>query len=228
MPRDATSVWDIIGTIADSIAGIGAAGALILGFVVFKRQQDDSRKAQANEIAAGHGDMQQLEGESMWSIGVEYANYSKFPIYGLRCRIWNLGRRRSKFEWMTHSGQSISADTLKPGESRVDMVETILRTDEWKSAVMFTDSAGREWARFTDGALVGGVKDFLKLVVACEDYVDAWRVEDQQRIDAENEVTKKFEKRLAIGLWFHKLKRRVTGRPMPEQYEYLEYPEEPF
>ncbi len=206
--------WDYANIFATSISGLIAMGALILSAIVFKRQQDDSRQAQAREVAAGHGQIEPTSDEK-WAIGVEYANYSKLPIYEVRCRMWNLGRRRTQFGWMTHSGQSIS-DGLRPGDSRVDTIDTVLAADEWKSAVMFTDSSGRQWARFTDGALVGGVGDFIKLVVSCEDYVDGWRKNEERPIKLEDELD---SKPLWLISWRYRIKEllsRVMRRSFPD------------
>src|SRR3954451_20574465 len=45
-----TSAWDIVGTMANALAGLGAVGALLIAALAYRRQVEDARAAQASKV----------------------------------------------------------------------------------------------------------------------------------------------------------------------------------
>jgi hypothetical protein len=79
-------VWTIVGTIADSIAGLGTLGALIVAVAVYRRQAQNTKSAQASRVFAyielssitALVDHQKTR-LPVWKVRV--MNFSDLPIY---------------------------------------------------------------------------------------------------------------------------------------------------
>src|SRR5689334_5840880 len=74
--------WSRAATIADSIASLGALGALIIAIITLRRQIDDGRRAQAAQVSAyvtrlGSGSKEYDE------VQLVVDNSSGHPIYGV-------------------------------------------------------------------------------------------------------------------------------------------------
>ena len=46
-----TSTWDILGTVGSLVGGFGAAGALLIAALVYRRQVFDVRRQQATKVS---------------------------------------------------------------------------------------------------------------------------------------------------------------------------------
>jgi hypothetical protein len=148
---DDPSAWDIIGTAADIVAGLGTLGALIVAATVFRRQLIDQHRQQASETSLSQK-KRLLEGADELTLVV--SNYSKLPIYGT-------GRTVA----FGSDGKVVRTayaelDELSPGDSSMATLKINRSEDDFASCVYFRDSRGVEWLRFGTGQLVAARKGF--------------------------------------------------------------------
>lgn len=139
---DATSGWDIAGTIADIIAGIGTAGALIWAIFLYRRQVQDNRTDQASRIfitlvAADNT----VDDHSELAI----ENNSDLPVFDVLIILVELPH-----DAKANHNEYTSA-RLHPKEYLT--IDRIAATGSHKAAMAFTDAAGRGWVRDTAGRL---------------------------------------------------------------------------
>jgi hypothetical protein len=157
------------GSVPDWIAGVGTAGALILGFIVLRRDvrarsdetqrraadDEDRRRRQASKVS-GRVDMVPTPlldggGPTIMKLFATARNGSDEPIY----RVVGL-----MIDSLTKEDiKSLSFVDVLPGgaESDVDVTELLdddrLKTTHWLLELAFTDSNGNKWRRHVDSDL---------------------------------------------------------------------------
>lgn len=141
-PAGATSAWDIISTVADSIAGLGTLGALIVAVIVYRRQVNDARRLQASRvlIEVPHPD------DGTDELALIVRNVSDLPIYSIHVRY---GHRPNWILPITIEHSLAAGDVF-----RISLVGW--EHDIWKTAdILFRDAAGNYWRRTAGGQLSG-------------------------------------------------------------------------
>lgn len=206
------SVLEVIGTLADSVAGLGAIGALILGFVVFKRQQDDQRQSQASQVAV---ETLRLEpsgnGDDRFVLAAEVVNFSPLGIFLAECRSWVLNEPGTYLAPVSSAGLKFFG-RLNPGASRVIEYEITLLSDPSITACMFKDANGVHWSRFEDGALLRGGSR-LEIIRLNEQYVRKWR----RPFETQNAEEEREDRRIERMFWrkskWEQFRVQALGRP---------------
>jgi hypothetical protein len=145
-----------LGVIANSVAAVGAVGALLVAALVYRRQAADARSYQASRIATW------LERESNTNIYWWVANYSGLPVYELSFH-WPpdmppdfLGdmevSQHSAWSGFLNGG---AVDPLEAGTRCREFV-TFHHYDETRAGellIKFRDAAGHCWERKATGEL---------------------------------------------------------------------------
>jgi hypothetical protein len=146
LPVDVVSSWwDYLVDAASLVAGLGTLGALIVAVVVFRRQVEDSRSAQASQVVVSVStDVEDHTGTSaVPKLVVE--NKSNLPIFKLTIYVSlprkrphvvkRVGRLAGRDVYWMHINQPVNAEDVD-------------------ADVIFDDAAGHGWARSSNGALV--------------------------------------------------------------------------
>jgi hypothetical protein len=144
---DATSGWEIAGTIADIVAGIGTAGALVVAVIVYRRQVQYAHVDQASRVfltlvAADDGFVRELIVE----------NASDLPIFRADVYLISNGFEESPSRSKPHRVYIL--DHL-PGKKSITYDDFAGSHEVWNlvASISFKDAAGREWNRDSYGDL---------------------------------------------------------------------------
>lgn len=132
------SAWSTFwGAIAGGIGAIGTAGALMLGVIVYKRQEEDQRRAQAAAVTVTIAPVPGFTD----SLQFKVHNGSSLAIYGVML----IAMDKHK-----HDIQQVHSYAIPPGES-ISFQHT--NTGQMSARAGFQDSAGRRWRRWFTGEL---------------------------------------------------------------------------
>jgi hypothetical protein len=147
----AASGWDIAGTVADGVAGIGTVGALIWAVIVYRRQVKDAHIDQASKVFVTllKGDL--IAGSNYKELIVE--NGSDLPVFKL---VVVLTSRQPRPE----PRRRYTIDRLPARESvTYDDVSHFKLEERLMCSMSFMDAAGRGWVRDANGPLKSGPVD---------------------------------------------------------------------
>jgi hypothetical protein len=135
-----TSTWDIIGVIANVVAGVGAAGALLIAALAYLRQVNDAQVADAAKVVIRVDDVR-----AAGRVVVLVENHGSEPMYEAVC---------------------VVADRSVGGKGYLDERQVIWGHDKWVAAdipggnadlisadMWFVDASNRAWRRTSYGAL---------------------------------------------------------------------------
>jgi hypothetical protein len=139
------SAWDYVVDIADITAGVGAAGALFVAAMVYRRQVEDVRQAQASMVtvtvtskkASGLDPRDGI-------IYVVINNYSSLPIYQVKWSAWRGNGLKEELPDMS---------AIRPDGVRMYTFPNDYVDDKMEAEIRFNDSRGHRWIRHTSGAL---------------------------------------------------------------------------
>jgi membrane-bound inhibitor of C-type lysozyme len=132
--------WEIAGTVADSVAGLGTLGALIVATTVYLRQQEDARRAQASRVVLACWNEKESNAPQ---VRITVRNDSDLPIFDVV--IIASGAKLVV-------GEYVGWDQIEPGQHAAARYEWE-RGVEFSAAVLFIDAGGRHWERRFSGAL---------------------------------------------------------------------------
>jgi hypothetical protein len=148
-------MWNIAGTIVNSLSALGTLGALIMAVVVYRRAEDDKRREQASKItvmASPFKRQPDTDGEGKVAEGaLQVTNHSDLPVYSIRASfgvVYPIAVRHGHYDMSMHS--------VGPGETRSVKLKS---TDEQQetllpqASLLFIDAAGRYWFRLDTGHL---------------------------------------------------------------------------
>ncbi len=147
---EATSGWDIAGTIADSVSGFGTLGAFALAIYLYWRQGEDARRDQASKVFVT------LDDDNS-SLVID--NSSPFPIFQVllkvdsrfitdEARVWEYASRMSP--------QAVGEVVPIPA----DIVAPDL------AVMAFKDAAGHRWKRDSHGKLSSDNGELQRIIDA--------------------------------------------------------------
>lgn len=131
------SVTDWVSAVGQAVGAIGTAGALWLGAVTFQRQVRDQHRAQAATVTI-HNALRYLD-KNGHIITVTLG--SKLPISSVEIKCFD-----SKGKFLNAFVAQVVVDKFEQRVSRDFKIA--------ESCVIFTDSAGTRWERWTNGKLI--------------------------------------------------------------------------
>ena len=127
---------DWIGAIGSIGGALGTTGALLLGLQVYRRQEDDQRRAQASAITVSMSEPKNRRD----LVETELRNDSALPIYSVRL-IASLNGKD-----LNHNLKA----ALPPGGQ---MSFQLVHEHGMSARAVYLDSAGRKWRRYFNGDL---------------------------------------------------------------------------
>lgn len=139
--------WEIVGTIADSVAAIGTTGALIVAAMVYRHQYLDARSAQASRVFVDIDRVPRVDDPHEGMVQVVVRNMSDFPIYYVM-----LNRFDKDEGWGLVPEDLEPVVALNPHQDhRFNPARLGL---PWEVRVGFSDADRRGWVRWASGKLV--------------------------------------------------------------------------
>lgn len=152
IPVDAVdSFWGILGSIGDFVGGVGAAFALVVAALAYRRQVNDSLRRQASEVTV--------------KITEVPSKYGGAPPYKYAIRLDNKSDQSVELTHYDLNGypppgpeypiQTVSvAPFTIPGQSKAYIGAAVDEHHLTLSAALFKDAGGRVWYRSVSGSLV--------------------------------------------------------------------------
>lgn len=143
LPVEVTSTWwDYVVDVADVLAGLGAAGALLIAALAYRQQVQDKRRQLASRVTIRVGDGQ---------VGkqVEVVNDGEMAIYKA---LWVVESPEDPMVISKHSDSGRFTE-IRALETAIQFVHELPEDRGFRGSVKFCDSSGKAWERSMDGSL---------------------------------------------------------------------------